>query len=237
MSAHEIDNRADHLYPDFRKKLEAVMAEAPGGPWALVEGYRSQERQTYLYSLGRTRAGSIVTWMKTPRNHGAGLAADLVPAAGYKAPRSTWEGLRKVYLRHGLENPAWSKGDLGHVQWPASDEQTNEEARDWCEAGFPPPFPGYEPVPVFLRGQKIADGQMRPGQVWAPLRTLTEALGLEITQVQGDAAMVQLVRPDEVFGEKVPLEIEAGRGWSPVRPVARVAGLPVALKGGRVVIG
>lgn len=34
----------------------------------ISETYRSQERQNYLYSLGRTRSGTIVTWTKNSRH-------------------------------------------------------------------------------------------------------------------------------------------------------------------------
>ena len=34
----------------------------------ITETYRSQERQDYLYSLGRTRAGSKVTWTRNSRH-------------------------------------------------------------------------------------------------------------------------------------------------------------------------
>lgn len=232
--SREIDASWDHLYPDFRAKLKKVLSEAPGGPWKLVEGYRSQARQTWLYAQGRTRPGSIVTWMKTPRNHGAGLAADVIPAAGYNAPRATWEGLRAAYLRHGLENPAWKKGDLGHVQWPASDEQANEEARDWCEAGFPTQAEP-ELTPLTLRGVILPfKGELRNGTTWVPLRPLCDELNLVIHTVQGDEAKIAR-EGDEVL-TSVPLEITNGRGYSPIRDVAAVAGLLVRFENGAVAL-
>lgn len=42
----------------------------------ITETYRSAERQEYLYSLGRTRAGKKVTWTKNSR-HTSGRAWDI----------------------------------------------------------------------------------------------------------------------------------------------------------------
>ena len=234
MSVTAIDANPAHLYPEFRAKLEAVLAEAPHGPWRIAEGYRSQARQTWLFASGRTRPGSIITWMRRPLNHGAGLAADVVPAAGYDAPRSTWEGMRAVYLRHGLENPAWSKGDLGHIQWPSSDQQTHQEAEDWVEAGFPAVAPADE-VPLVLEGKVLPfAGEIRNGTTYAPLRPLTEALDIAILEVTAKAALLNHTSNSGAAQESVPLTIIAGRGWSPVRQVAAVAGLSVNLVNGRV---
>src|SRR5215470_5472340 len=69
------------LHPVFRQKaaelLEILAAEQI--PFRLFEGYRSPERQQYLYAQGRTRPGKIITkagpWMSY---HQYGLAADFV---------------------------------------------------------------------------------------------------------------------------------------------------------------
>ncbi len=42
----------------------------------ITETYRSQERQNYLYTLGRTRPGQIVTWTSSS-NHTSRLAWDI----------------------------------------------------------------------------------------------------------------------------------------------------------------
>lgn len=115
----QVDRDINHLNPVFRQKLLEVLAEverATGEKWVLEEGLRSQARQTWLYAQGRTRPGAVVTWKKVPTWHGSGRAADVRPARGYRVPRSHWETLRQIYLRHGLDNPAWKNGDLGHIQ-------------------------------------------------------------------------------------------------------------------------
>jgi hypothetical protein len=132
------DNDWGHLYPMFRIQLQKVLkevSEASGMEWTLVEGYRSHVRQLYLFAQGRTRPGKIVTWLRSPKWHGTGLAADVMPKRlGYKAHRKYWELLRVIYRRHGLENPAWEKGDLGHIQ--LSDSKMRLEALAWVKRGF-----------------------------------------------------------------------------------------------------
>jgi peptidoglycan L-alanyl-D-glutamate endopeptidase CwlK len=117
--------------------IEAV-EKATKCSWVIVEGYRSQARQDWLYAQGRTRPGSIVTWIKSPRWHGVGLAADLAPTkegqVWYACPRSFWETLRGIYQAYNLGNPAWSKGDLGHVQ--SLDKGFQVQAKAWCAGGF-----------------------------------------------------------------------------------------------------
>jgi hypothetical protein len=161
----QIDNKIQHLHPAFRAKLLQIIEaveKATKCSWVIVEGYRSQARQDWLYAQGRTRPGPIVTWIKSPRWHGCGLAADLAPTIGgtkdhqvsdngilrpqlsvvtskggqvwYACPRTYWETLRGIYQAHGLGNPAWSKGDLGHVQSLNKDFQATAKA--WCEGGF-----------------------------------------------------------------------------------------------------
>ena len=90
-----------NLSPDFRAKLQAVLAqlEKEGTPFKFDEGFRTVERQQWLYGAGRPtvkpfgRAGKIVTkkdGVKNLSNHqgngtpGSGRAADCYPMAGGK---------------------------------------------------------------------------------------------------------------------------------------------------------
>jgi hypothetical protein len=189
VSATRIDRDWEHLYPAFRSKLRTVLEETArrtGRQWLLVEGYRSQERQTWLYAQGRTRLGQIVTWMRTPRFHGSACAADVAPDNGrgqpdYQAPRRLWETLRQVYHAHGLDNPAWAKGDLGHIQ--LSDRSTVQKGAAWAKAGFPPLNEDAPGVAVLVNGKKISpSGYLdngTPPQSWVPVRHVYIALSTE----------------------------------------------------------
>jgi len=69
------------LHPLFREKalelLDRLAAE--GVPFRLFEGFRSAERQQYLYAQGRTRPGPIVTKARPWASyHQYGLAGDFV---------------------------------------------------------------------------------------------------------------------------------------------------------------
>lgn len=58
------------LTPSAQKACNLFMAECKrqGLNVLITETYRSQERQNYLYSLGRTRTGNKVTWTKNSRH-------------------------------------------------------------------------------------------------------------------------------------------------------------------------
>lgn len=138
MSVDTADRDWNHLHPEFAKRLRAVLDEvgaATHEPWVLVEGYRSEARQHWLYGQGRTRPGRKVTWVRDPKWHGCGLAADVMPAhKAYAAPRAWWEQLQAIGRKHGLSNPAWTSGDLGHLQF--SDEALRARALAWAARGF-----------------------------------------------------------------------------------------------------
>lgn len=215
MSVHGVDNDWAHLYPDFAEKLRQVLDSTPYGPWKIVEGYRSVERQLWLYGQGRTRPGQIVTWMRTPKNHGFGLAADVIPAAGYNAPQASWLALRAKYHTVGLENPAWTKGDFGHVQWPANDTKMHAKAAAWLRAGFKEAAPAPSEIPVKVGGVLIPDADAHSGadgRIYVALRPVADALGYVIESVvNGHAHLL-----DDNAEATVPVILKNGRGfvWS-----------------------
>jgi len=61
--------------------LEA--ARAAGLDPIVIETYRTQKRQNYLYAQGRTRPGNKVTWTKNSK-HIKRLAADVCPRVNGK---------------------------------------------------------------------------------------------------------------------------------------------------------
>jgi hypothetical protein len=234
VSVTEVDKNPDHLYPAFRKVLEEALKKAEaevGEAWVATEGYRSVDRQLYLYGQGRPgfrpygRPGQIVTWMKTPKNHGTGLAVDVIPKKkGYNAPHSFWEKLRKVYTKLGLENPAWDKGDFGHIQWKSSDTSTHAKAAAWIAAGFPEEDPIHEPVvgvTVKVNGQAIASARafMLEGRAWVALRPVTDALGWVIAEVVDDEAHVL----DDTREAVIPIKNMSGTGFCRARDLAPLA--------------
>jgi peptidoglycan L-alanyl-D-glutamate endopeptidase CwlK len=193
------DRNPAHLQQAFRTRLDATLAEveqATGEPWEIVEGYRSSPRQHWVYGQGRRRPGKIVTWKLEPTWHGAGLASDVKPVrTGYEAPRAWWEKLQEIGRRHGLSDPAWAKGDLGHLQ--LTDPRLSVLGFQWAAKGFPPgedpsmtaPGPQTEtahltlfgkPTPAILVPDGFGHWKLREGGEEIHVRNLADALGLPI---------------------------------------------------------
>lgn len=102
----------------FRERLEGwlVAAKAAGYEIRVTETRRTLARQQWLYSLGRTRPGKIVTWTLESR-HRWGLAADIVIVRGGKA---VWDAAayRELYRRVPPVrcNLRTLEGDLVHLE-------------------------------------------------------------------------------------------------------------------------
>lgn len=147
MSDEPLKNRnlAD-LHPAFRLKMERLLETLAraGVPFRLDEGFRSAERQAWIYGSGRLRPGPILTqkdgqpglWPPTHAvvsergkarrsRHQSGLAADLypvkpdgrvwIPPASHEAWVLLATTARALGLRAGRD---W--GDSPHVEWSGS---------------------------------------------------------------------------------------------------------------------
>jgi hypothetical protein len=136
------DQQFAHLYPPFGKVVSAALTMANAAAldpitrkpkfhgfshYAMYEGYRSLERQEWLYEEGRTRPGHRVTNMRVPSYHGFGLAADIVPVVlvdgiprgfSWDFPDDVWALWGHCARAHGLVwGGDWnSLKDLPHVQ-------------------------------------------------------------------------------------------------------------------------
>jgi peptidoglycan L-alanyl-D-glutamate endopeptidase CwlK len=118
------DRRWDALDDDFRQRLllaYRLMREEHGYEMALIEGYRSPERQTLLASLG-THVTNAAAWQSY---HQHGLAADSAFMRDGKlviSERDLWaakgyELYGEVAQRVGLTwGGRWQNADLGHVE-------------------------------------------------------------------------------------------------------------------------
>jgi hypothetical protein len=126
-----IDAELADLHPDFRARLDASLAElaTAGTPFKFVEGFRTTERQQWLFGSGRPaatpfgRPGPIVTQrdgVTKLSNHqgsgvrGSGKAADCYPMKNGKVfiPPDTdpvWAAYATAVKHHGLS--------AGH-DWP-----------------------------------------------------------------------------------------------------------------------
>lgn len=205
-----------HLYPVFREKLQRALDATHlklGAPWRVYEGYRSPERQTYLFASGRTRPGPVVTWMRTPKFHGVACAADCYPVAGIESVGiDAYRVYRDCCVAAGLSNPVFGKGDLGHCQ--LDDPVIRQQALAWVRAGFQDMSPPHSTIQVYHGQELIPDAAayLDNGHVWAALRPLADSLDLVIASVDGDHAT--LVNDTTTF--TLPLSLKGKRGFSPV---------------------
>lgn len=111
------------LHPLLRDSVQEILAQCKDAdmPFQLFEGYRTPERQQYLYAQGRTRRGQIVTKSKPWQSyHQYGLAVDIVlkidndwcwSAKGEL--RDYWNSLALIAEKYGLEGLSY---ELPHFQ-------------------------------------------------------------------------------------------------------------------------
>ena len=96
------------LAPFFAQRLTSAIdaCVADGYLIRLFEGFRSVERQRWLYASGRTRLGSIVTHAKGGQSwHQYGTACDVV---GYSSGHWDWsidyDKIDAIFKDHGFES-------------------------------------------------------------------------------------------------------------------------------------
>lgn len=104
----------------FRELLVEILDEMRGMGWdpIVIETVRNQERQDYLYSLGRRgRKGErVVTWERHS-SHKEGNAGDVISRTrGYDAPEF-FNRLEHVAAKHHCRT---LKNDRCHVEWDGS---------------------------------------------------------------------------------------------------------------------
>jgi uncharacterized protein YcbK (DUF882 family) len=107
----------DSLNPDFRTRLSRVvtrMHDEFGRDVQLVEGFRTQSRQNFLYEQGRTRPGHVVTWTRSSK-HTMGLAADVMIDGSYSNPVA-FQQLAQIAAQEGLRT--LGPRDPGHIELP-----------------------------------------------------------------------------------------------------------------------
>lgn len=120
------NRRMDALAPAFRTRLVAWLAAArerlPDISIQVTETRRTLARQRYLYSLGRTAPGKVVTWTLESK-HRWGLAADIVIVRGGKA---VWDAQAYQTLYRTVRPSSYAlktlEGDLVHLEAADSDE-------------------------------------------------------------------------------------------------------------------
>jgi len=128
----EINRDTNFLSPVLVKQWLAAQAEAhaAGLMVYIFEGYRSPERQQFLYDTGRSKPGRIITNAKPFQSwHCFGLAVDIVFDGELAKPGIQWSWakdykvLSKIMMKHGFNwSGKWNKltgglsGELCHFE-------------------------------------------------------------------------------------------------------------------------
>lgn len=119
------DRDLSKLDPEFRRKLEAVIKDLDGHGVKIfvTEGFRSLERQQWLYAQGRTRKGPIVTNCDGVSNksaHQSAKAADVAFRGTKLYPPGdspAWKLLASSAKAHGLTwGGTWRFKDRPHLE-------------------------------------------------------------------------------------------------------------------------
>lgn len=79
-----------------------------GVEFAIVEGYRTPERQEWLWGQGRTREGKIVTKARPYASlHNYGLAIDVIGVVGGRRTYDVaWDKITEIFKSHDLRSLA-----------------------------------------------------------------------------------------------------------------------------------
>ncbi len=117
------------LHPTFRKKVEAVIRDArkQGQEFAVLETYRSRERQARLFAEGRSQ-------LKLVGVHHFGLAADLVRKidGAITWNLADYRLLGELADKHGLVwGGRWKFRDAVHLQAIAVKDQGKLFRGEW----------------------------------------------------------------------------------------------------------
>lgn len=114
------------LNPTVKTKAQKVLEGLQGKglkPY-LFEGHRTMERQNDLYAQGRTKGGSIVTYVKGGGSwHNYGLAVDIVfwdskhKGPSWGGPSSQWKEVGKEATKAGFTRWLGTIGDYPHMEY------------------------------------------------------------------------------------------------------------------------
>ncbi|MDD5770408.1 MAG: M15 family metallopeptidase [Candidatus Gracilibacteria bacterium] len=127
----------DKLNPRFKEKVELFLKDV-GDKIIITESWRSQERQNYLYSLGRTTPGKTVTWTKDSE-HTKGLAIDIAFNGKELYPNDIylWKEISEIAKKYQI--------DWGYDLWKTDKPHFQDNGKELVEENS-----------IFLKDSKFA---------------------------------------------------------------------------------
>ncbi len=117
------------LMPLAQKACNLFMTKckAAGYDIFITETYRSQVRQDYLYSQGRTRPGNKVTWTKNSR-HTSRRAWDIATNGGNLYDKAVLQKCGEIAKKLGITwGGTWSTPDTPHFEISTSWKEPKED--------------------------------------------------------------------------------------------------------------
>lgn len=190
------EKRLDGLHVTVRQNAERLieLAYKSGVPIVIVQGLRTVAEQNALYAQGRTKPGPKVTMVLGGNSkHNYGLAIDfalLLPDGrsvswdtyrdGDRDSRRDWLEVADIGKALGFEwGGDWDTFiDMPHFEMCFGLTIAQLKAGKRPPVQMPlPTLPGVKKVNIKVEGRKVAEGEVRAGVTWVPIRVVTEALG------------------------------------------------------------
>lgn len=127
----------------------------------ITETYRSQDRQNYLYALGRTEPGKIVTWTRNSR-HTSRLAWDIACKGANLYNNETLSKAGQIAAKLGITwGGNWDTPDRPHFEiskdWKAPKEETEMPEKRYNTIAELPEW-AKPTIQHLVNCKKIADG-------------------------------------------------------------------------------
>ncbi len=190
-----INRVKEDLHPALRRRLEKLeqLLVLHGLKAELFEGFRTRERQSYLYN----KLGAGKATLPGHSLHEYGLAADYAfrDSQGKWTWTGNWTTFGSCAIAAGLTwGGDWANVDSVHVQYTGGLKLTE------IMSGARPPVDqpqssGGGVIKIVVNDVLVTEGSVKDGSVVAPVRAICEALGATVVDHIADQGKVYVYKP------------------------------------------